>query len=166
MSATSPVYDRTAELRALDTTLAGVRGLVASGATHVPRIFMPPGQEPSVATVTVIDLGCADRATVLGCGGVGVLQGDGRGVPGEAMATAVRAFHDADGGEGSDKARLYSREPGNAVKYHCLLDLYQSPVVTWCDTLYLHMAPDPPIADELPESYRLPVSVPCLLIVL
>ncbi|CAN6247629.1 unnamed protein product [Urochloa humidicola] len=38
----APAYDRTAELRALDATLASVRGLVASGTTHVPRIFHLP----------------------------------------------------------------------------------------------------------------------------
>uniref|UniRef100_A0A453AA60 Uncharacterized protein n=1 Tax=Aegilops tauschii subsp. strangulata TaxID=200361 RepID=A0A453AA60_AEGTS len=44
-SESSPAaYDRTAELHALDTTYAGVRGLVASGVTHVPRIFRVPDQ--------------------------------------------------------------------------------------------------------------------------
>ncbi|CAN6247630.1 unnamed protein product [Urochloa humidicola] len=71
-----------------------------------------------------------------------------------AAVAAMRAFHEAGGGEGSDKARLYSREPGKAVKYHCNFDLYQSPVANWRDTLYLRMAPDPPAADELPEICR------------
>uniref|UniRef100_A0A0A8ZFW9 Fe2OG dioxygenase domain-containing protein n=1 Tax=Arundo donax TaxID=35708 RepID=A0A0A8ZFW9_ARUDO len=71
-----------------------------------------------------------------------------------AAVAAVREFHDADGGEGSEKARLYSREPGKAVKYYCNFDLYQSPVANWRDTLYLRMAPDPPDADELPENCR------------
>ncbi|KAF8752680.1 hypothetical protein HU200_011920 [Digitaria exilis] len=70
-----------------------------------------------------------------------------------AMA-AARAFHEADSGEGSDKARLYSREPGKAIKYHCNFDLYQSPVANWRDTLYLRMAPDPPASNDLPESCR------------
>ncbi|XP_062225243.1 1-aminocyclopropane-1-carboxylate oxidase homolog 1-like [Phragmites australis] len=177
MSAT-PAYDRAAELRALDATLAGVRGLVASGTAHVPRIFRVPGpeeplqarggrpaQERSAATVPVIDLGgCGDgdRAGVVdsirrAAAEWGFFQVTGHGVPGEAMAAAVaavRAFHDADGGEGSDKARLYSREPGKAVKYHCNFDLYQSPVANWRDTLYLRMEPDPPAAEELPKSCR------------
>jgi len=159
--------DRTAELHALDATLAGVRGLVASGATHVPHIFRLPDpveqlrDPPPSAPVPVIDLG-GDRAAVVDAVGRaasewGFFQVTGHGVPEEAMASAVaavRAFHEADGGEGSDKARLYSREPGKAVKYHCNFDLYQSPVANWRDTLYLRMAPDPPSSDELPESCR------------
>ncbi|KAL6839706.1 hypothetical protein ACP4OV_030394 [Aristida adscensionis] len=174
-SSPAAAYDRTAELRALDATLAGVRGLVASGAAHVPRIFRVPdpdpeearasgsrgGQEPA-ASVPVIDLGGGERAAVVeavrrAAAEWGFFQVTGHGVPGEAMAAAaaaVRAFHEGEGGEGSEKARLYSREPTRAVKYNCNFDLYQSPVANWRDTLYLLLAPDPPAADELPASCR------------
>ncbi|KAE8767519.1 1-aminocyclopropane-1-carboxylate oxidase1 [Hordeum vulgare] len=168
-------YDRTADLRALDATRSGVRGLVASGVTHLPRIFrvsddahqppQAPSQEPRsspAASVPVIDLSGADRAAVLAAvrraaAEWGFFQVTGHGVPEAAMAAAtdaVRGFHEAPGGEGSDKARLYSREPARAVKYHCNFDLYQSPVANWRDTLYLRMAPDPPDAGELPDSCR------------
>ncbi|XP_034604585.1 1-aminocyclopropane-1-carboxylate oxidase homolog 1-like [Setaria viridis] len=43
----------------------------------------------------------------------------GHGVLAEVAATALgaaRAFHDADGGEGSEKARLYTRDPAKVVK--------------------------------------------------
>ncbi|XP_044964496.1 1-aminocyclopropane-1-carboxylate oxidase homolog 1-like [Hordeum vulgare subsp. vulgare] len=169
-------YDRTAELRALDDTYAGVRGLVASGVTHVPRIFRVPdqhhqppqdatvpvraGQEP--AAIPIIDLRCGDHAAVVAAirqaaAEWGFFKVIGHGVPEAAMAMAmdaVRAFHEADGGEGSDKARLYSREPARAVKYHCNFDLYQSPVANWRDTLYLRMAPTPPDAGDLPDNCR------------
>uniref|UniRef100_A0ACD5UVZ9 Uncharacterized protein n=1 Tax=Avena sativa TaxID=4498 RepID=A0ACD5UVZ9_AVESA len=172
--AMSAAYDRTAELRALDATFSGVRGLVASGITHLPRIFRLPeavhgppeptvsaGQETAATTVPVIDLS-GDRAGVVAAvrsaaAEWGFFQVTGHGVPLESMAAAVdavRGFHEAPGGEGSDKARLYSREPARAVKYHCNFDLYQSPVANWRDTLYLRMAPDPPRADDLPESCR------------
>lgn len=160
---------RADELRALDDTLAGVRGLVASGAKQVPRIFRVPypeellhhEQPPAAATVPVIDLS-GDRAAVIdavrgAAAGWGFFQVTGHAVPEQVMSAAVaamRAFHEADGGEGSDKARLYSREPGRAVKYHCNFDLYQSPVANWRDTVYLRMAPDPPAADDLPEICR------------
>ncbi|KAL6839709.1 hypothetical protein ACP4OV_030397 [Aristida adscensionis] len=168
-------YDRTAELRALDATLAGVRGLVASGAAHVPRIFHqkepsggPAGQEPTThaapaaATVPVIDLGGGGRAAVVesirrAASQWGFFQVTGHGVPEAQMAAAVaaaRAFHEGEGGEGSEKARLYSREAGRAVKYHCNFDLYQAPVANWRDTLYLRVAPDPPAAGDLPEICR------------
>ena len=169
----SAAYDRAAELRALDATFAGVHGLVASGVTRVPRIFRFPDdaheapQEPTggrqePVAIPVIDLGCSNRAAVVAAVGRaaaewGFFQVTGHGVPETVMAAAtdaVRAFHEADGGEGSDKARLYSREPARAVKYHCNFDLYQSPVANWRDTLYLRMAPNQPVADDLPDSCR------------
>ncbi|XP_048554132.1 1-aminocyclopropane-1-carboxylate oxidase homolog 3-like [Triticum urartu] len=61
-----------------------------------------------------------------------------------AVTVAARGFLKAAAGEGSDKARLCSRQPARAVKYHCNFDLYQSPVANWRDTLCLRMAPDPP----------------------
>jgi len=166
-----PSYDRTDELRALDATLAGVRGLVASGVKQVPRIFrVPYPEEPlqhaqqlpaAAATVPMINL-TGDRAAVVdavrrAAAEWGFFQVTGHGVPEPVMSAAVaavRAFHEADSGEGSDKARLYSREPWKAVKYNCNFDLYQSPVAKWRDTLYLRMAPDPPAADDLPEICR------------
>ncbi|XP_037488452.1 1-aminocyclopropane-1-carboxylate oxidase homolog 1-like [Triticum dicoccoides] len=174
-SGSSPAaYDRTAELHALDATYAGVRGLVASGVTHVPRIFrvpdqhhesrqdatVPAGQEP--AAIPIIDLGCGDHEAVVAAvrraaAEWGFFKVTGHGVPEDTMAMAmdaVRAFHEADGGEGSDKARLYSRELARAVKYHCNFDLYQSPVANWRDTLYLRMAPTPPDAGDLPDNCR------------
>ena len=166
----APSYDRTDELRALDATLAGVRGLVASGAKQVPHIFRVPSPEeplqqaqqpPAAATVPVIDLS-GDHAAVVdavrgAAGEWGFFQVTGHGVPEQVMSAAVaamRAFHEADAGEGSVKARLYSREPGKAVKYHCNFDLYQSAVANWRDSLYLRMAPDPPAADELLDISR------------
>uniref|UniRef100_A0A453AA41 Fe2OG dioxygenase domain-containing protein n=1 Tax=Aegilops tauschii subsp. strangulata TaxID=200361 RepID=A0A453AA41_AEGTS len=175
-SAMSAAYDRTADLRALDATCSGVRGLAASGITQLPRIFRvpdhhhesPPPQAlfqespSSAASIPVIDLGGPDRAAVVAAvrraaAEWGFFQVTGHGVPLESMAAATdatRGFHEADGCEGSDKARLYSREPARAVKYHCNFDLYQSPVANWRDTLYLRMAPDPPDAGDLPDSCR------------
>jgi hypothetical protein len=176
MSATPATYDRAAELRALDATLAGGRGLVASGAMHVPRIFRVPGPQEKLRasadaddvpaghtqTVPVISLDGPDHAAVVdsvrqAAAEWGFFQVTGHGVPDGVRAAAiaaVRAFHDADGGEGSNKARLYSREPGKAAKYHCNFDLFQSSVANWRDTLYLCMAPDPPADQDLPESCR------------
>ncbi|CAN6275341.1 unnamed protein product [Urochloa humidicola] len=52
--ASASPYDRQAELRALDATKAGVRGLVASGATTVPRIFHMPDPKTIHAAVKTV----------------------------------------------------------------------------------------------------------------
>uniref|UniRef100_A0A0E0DAW4 Fe2OG dioxygenase domain-containing protein n=1 Tax=Oryza meridionalis TaxID=40149 RepID=A0A0E0DAW4_9ORYZ len=158
---------REAELRALDATLSRVHGLVASGVTAVPRIFRVPNPElpppppsssqespPLPPSIPVVDLGGAggDREAVVAAirrAAVewGFFQVTGHGVPAVVAGAAVaaaRAFHESGGGEGTDKARLYSRDPARAAKYNCNFDLYQSPAANWRETLYLRMAPDPP----------------------
>ena len=166
----SAAYDRAAELRALDATFAGVHGLVASGVTRVPRIFRVPDDVPQQPTdgrqepaaIPVIDLGCGDHAAVVTAVGRaaaewGFFQVTGHGVPpevGTAAVEAARAFHESPGGEGTDKARLYTREPARAVKYNCNFDLHESKVANWRDTLYLRVEPHPPGAGDMPESCR------------
>jgi hypothetical protein len=171
--AAAAAYDRVAELRTLDATFAGVRGLVASGATRVPRIFRrvpdheqptrqpsAPGQRPPC--IPAVDLAAADHEAVVAAvrraaEEWGLFLVTGHGVPGEVAAAALgaaRAFHDADGGAGSEKARLYSRDPAKAVKYNCNFDLYESSVANWRDTLYLRIAPNPPTDGEMPENCR------------
>ncbi|CAM0949090.1 unnamed protein product [Alopecurus aequalis] len=170
-------YDRAADLQALDATFAGVHGLVASGVTHVPHIFRVADPEPEpidddkhlatgvqepAAAIPVIDLGCGDHAAVVAAVGQaaakwGFFQVTGHGVPLASMAAALdatRAFHEAPGGEGTDKARLYTRDPARPVKYNCNFDLHQSKVANWRDTLYIRVAPGPPTVADMPESCR------------
>lgn len=164
-------YDRSSELRALDATKAGVQGLVATGSTKLPRIFILPPEDrilppsptaPSSTSnsIPVIDISSPDREQVIeevlrASNEWGFLQVVGHGVPQavmDSMLEGVLAFHE---GKGEEKARLYSREPDKAVKYHCNFDLYQSRVANWRDTLYCRMAPDPATPEELPDSCRL-----------
>ncbi|CAL5033107.1 unnamed protein product [Urochloa decumbens] len=173
--ASASPYDRQAELRALDATKAGVQGLVASGATTVPRIFQvadpktihgavkPTQGAAPRAAVPVIDIGWEDHAAVVAAirhaaAEWGIFLVKGHGVPQEVLSAALRAakeFHDADGGEGSEKARLFSRDPANkTVWYNTNFDLYQSPVAGWRDSLYMTMEPNPPALGELPDSSR------------
>ncbi|EAZ29919.1 hypothetical protein OsJ_13972 [Oryza sativa Japonica Group] len=134
---------------------------VVHGDQEPPEATAPSSAATTTTTVPVIDIS-GSRAAVVdavrrAAAEWGFFQVTGHGVPLAAMdaaAGAARAFHESGGGEGSDKARLYSREPGRAVKYHCNFDLYQSPVANWRDTLYLRMAPDPPPAADLPEICR------------
>ncbi|CAN6270763.1 unnamed protein product [Urochloa humidicola] len=173
-AAAATPYDRQAELRALDATKAGVQGLVASGTTTVSRIFhvpdpktshvaMKPAQGAAPPAVPVVDIGAADHAAVVAAirhaaAEWGIFLVKGHGVPPEVTSAALRAareFHDADGGEGSEKARLFSQDPANkTVWYNTNFDFYESPVASWRDSLYITMEPNPPAPGELPESCR------------
>nr|CAB3490217.1 unnamed protein product [Digitaria exilis] len=135
-------YDRLAELRALDATTSGVRGLYASGITELPRIFRvqePPPSQPNsdeaAVPLPVIDIGsAADHVACVEAIGRaasewGFFQVVGHAVPPEVVTgtmDAVRAFHESEGGEGTEKARLYSRDLARKVKYNCNHDLYKS----------------------------------------
>lgn len=93
----------------------------------------------------------------------------GHGVPTEVVAgmiDGIRAFHESNGGDGSEKARLYSRDLARKVKYNCNHDLYKCKVASWRDTLQLTLAPEPPAPAELPYHCRLvhrrPITLSCL----
>ncbi|CAL4900125.1 unnamed protein product [Urochloa decumbens] len=140
----SSVYDGRAALQELDATKSGVRGLVQS--------------------VPVIDLREVDHAAVVAnvrraAADWGLFQVTGHSVPQELVAAAqsmVRTlFHDADGGEGTLKGRLYSRDPNKAVRYNTNFDSFESPVTNWQDTLYIITDPEVPGAlGELPKNGR------------
>uniref|UniRef100_A0A0E0BUN9 Uncharacterized protein n=1 Tax=Oryza glumipatula TaxID=40148 RepID=A0A0E0BUN9_9ORYZ len=153
----SATYDREAEHRALNATLSGVHGLVASGVTAVPSIFRVPDPEPPPPPPSSSQEspplppsipGGSGRDHPARRGGVGIPLGDG------PRRTGGGGRRRGRGSEGSDKARLYSRDPARAAKYSCNFDLYQSPAANWRDMLYLRMAPDPPPAGDLPEYCR------------
>nr|CAB3491947.1 unnamed protein product [Digitaria exilis] len=172
-AATIP-YDRDAEIRALDATTSGVSGLFASGVSELPRMFRvtepQPQQQEAVATtmaadqeaMPVIDLAMADHEKLVAAirhaaSEWGFFQVTGHGVTPEVISGVIdgtRAFHESDGGEGSEKARLYSRDVTRKVKYNCNHDLYVSKVASWRDTLQLTMAPEAPEPSELPENCR------------
>ncbi|XP_074589870.1 1-aminocyclopropane-1-carboxylate oxidase homolog 1-like isoform X2 [Curcuma longa] len=162
------VNDRLADLKAFDATKSGVQGLVARGASEVPRIFQWIGEhQPALghvemdhqAAVPVIDLAGSRREEAVAeirraCQEWGFFQLVGHGVPPGAMEDAlvgVRAFHE---GDPEVKAALYSRDRLRAAKYSSNFDLYASRVANWRDTLYCRMLPDPPKAEELPQSCR------------
>nr|CAB3490218.1 unnamed protein product [Digitaria exilis] len=173
-AATTVPYDRDAEIRALDATTSGVSGLFASGISELPRMFRvtdPQPQQQEAVTTTmaadqeamlVIDLAMADHEKLVAAirhaaSEWGFFQVTGQGVPAEVISGVIdgtRAFHESDGGEGSEKARLYSRDVTRKVKYNCNHDLYVSKVASWRDTLQLTMAPEAPEPSELPENCR------------
>ncbi|KAK9059024.1 hypothetical protein SSX86_021643 [Deinandra increscens subsp. villosa] len=175
-----PDYDRKAELRAFDETKTGVKGLVDSGITEVPRIFhLPPdhqnlieSQPPSAdgdhdhLTLPTIDLqGINDdpvrRKEVIGevkdaLESWGFFQMVNHGIPisilEEMLRKGVMDFHEQ---ETEEKKRWHTRDMiTNRVVYNSNFDLYAAPVTNWRDSFYCIMAPNPPEPLELPPSCR------------
>ncbi|CAN1171425.1 1-aminocyclopropane-1-carboxylate oxidase homolog 1 [Linum perenne] len=170
-------YDRLADLKSFDETKAGVKGLVDSGITHVPRIFHnppnpniapPPPLSPSgdpLLRPPVIDFaGIGNdknmrKAVVEGirdaAGEWGFFQVVNHGVPARVtaeMAAGVVRFFEM---EVAEKRVFFSRDfVGKKVRYNSNYDLYTSKAASWRDSIGFEMGPVPPNPDEFPGCCR------------
>ena len=166
-------YDRRAELKALDDTKAGVKGLADSGITKVPRIFLqsnniqspcPSGQVEPKFSVPVIDLegvmndDARRRVETVGrvrraCEKWGFFQVVNHGINGDVLdeiIAGIRRFHEQ---EPEAKRALYSRDYATRkVLYNTNFDLYTGKATNWRDTLSFVVTPNS--THELPEICR------------
>ncbi|XP_073158374.1 1-aminocyclopropane-1-carboxylate oxidase homolog isoform X2 [Henckelia pumila] len=165
--------DRWSELKAFDETKLGVKGVVDSGATKVPRIFINQSQnadsiiEPDNAAgfgFPVIDLADGlDKHDPLKRERIveeirdasekwGFFQVVNHGIPTaclEEMLDGVRRFNEQDP---DIKKHYYSRDFTKAVGYYSNFDLYISPAANWKDSFHCVMAPESPPPEDLPAA--------------
>ncbi|KAG1354914.1 1-aminocyclopropane-1-carboxylate oxidase [Cocos nucifera] len=147
-----PGYDRAKELKEFDDTKGGVRGLLESGVTKIPRIFITPAEDrpkpssgpPTALQVPVIDLQAIDDAfrrkeivkEVREASKTwGFFQVVNHGIPIgilEDMLEGGRKFHEQDKEE---RAKFYSRELKKQVIYITNADFYKSRAANWRDSL-------------------------------
>ncbi|KAJ1433746.1 Oxoglutarate/iron-dependent dioxygenase [Sesbania bispinosa] len=169
------VNDRYRELKLLDESKAGVKGLVDAGLSKVPRIFIhdqkqhEPSSTSSLDTnlsIPIIDFGAlfADTSINSRCEIIekvkyasekwGFFQVVNHGIPTsilDDMLDGVCRFHEQ---EAEIKKEVYSRDITKRVYYNTNFDLYVTPAVNWRDTLSFVMAPQPPDPEELPAICR------------
>ncbi|XP_062109291.1 1-aminocyclopropane-1-carboxylate oxidase homolog 1-like isoform X1 [Humulus lupulus] len=170
----NPKYDRQIELKAFDETKAGVKGLVDSGITEIPRIFHRPNDHhyedssqvsSTTASVPVIDLqgvvngDKAKREEIIKRVGEaseswGFFQIINHGIPDrvlEEIKDGVRGFYEQDV---EVKKEYYTRDISKPFVYNSNFDLYVSPCVNWRDSFMSSVAPDPPSPQDLPPVCR------------
>ncbi|XP_072987263.1 1-aminocyclopropane-1-carboxylate oxidase homolog [Typha latifolia] len=148
-------YDRRQEVKQFDDTKAGVKGLVDSGITKIPRIFLHSpedlptssyhGDNSSSIEIPIIDLKdivhgglCREAVVAEICeasASWGFFQLVGHGVPTavlDEMIEATRSFHEQSVVE---KTKIYTRDPQKKVRYSSNFLPYQANAGTWRDTI-------------------------------
>ncbi|MED6185209.1 hypothetical protein PIB30_054811 [Stylosanthes scabra] len=165
-------YDRYKELKLLDETKQGVKGLADTGLSKIPRIFIHENLNtcsPHVnANIPVIDLGSlhheqgnssSSRNEIIekvkdACEKWGFFQVINHEIPRsvlDEMLDGVRRFHEQDS---EAKKELYSRDISKRVYFVTNFDLYTGPCANWRDTLHCALAPGPFDPHQLPSLCR------------
>ncbi|XP_039163730.1 1-aminocyclopropane-1-carboxylate oxidase homolog 4-like [Eucalyptus grandis] len=138
---------RAQEVKQFDESKLGVKGLVDSGLTSIPPLFIHPPEtlsdlgpaRPSSDSIPTIDhSGCdsGHRPSVVeevgrAARGPGFFQVVNHGVPAEVLdrtIAAVKAFHEQPA---EAKARIYRREMATGVAFFSNLDLFHSKAASW-----------------------------------
>ncbi|KAF5816600.1 putative deacetoxyvindoline 4-hydroxylase [Helianthus annuus] len=164
-------YERKAELKAFDETKTGVKGLVDSGVTEVPPIFLLPtpenlNSEHPDLTLPTIDLQGINDSSIRRKEVVeqvkdasekwGFFQIVNHGIPISVLEEIIKGMKDFHEQETEMKKKWYTREVSGKTRvvYNSNFDLYTGPVTNWRDTVYVNMVPNPPKPHELPPPCR------------
>ncbi|KAH6777574.1 2-oxoglutarate and oxygenase superfamily protein [Perilla frutescens var. hirtella] len=162
-------YDRLEMLKAFDETQAGVKGLIDSGVSKIPKIFVRPSNELTYKTaqqdevqIPLIDLSDfknPERRNRIveqvrtASERWGVFQVVNHGIPSnvsDAMIDGIKRFNETDVEE---KRKYYSRDPTRNVRFNSNFDLFTSRNATWKDTLGITSVAQL-CSQELPDSCR------------
>ncbi|KAI5573664.1 hypothetical protein BDE02_10G095200 [Populus trichocarpa] len=170
-------YDRSKEVKQFDDSKIGVKGLIDSGITSIPRIFIHPPETLSdlkskrstrlpdsesnlIPTIDISGLEDSNRRSAVvdkvgrACREFGFFQVVNHGVPLEVLdgtIGAIKGFHELPTEE---KMRWYRREMGSGVSFLSNVDLFHSKAASWRDTLQMTLGPNLPELEEIPEICR------------
>ncbi|KAK7380262.1 hypothetical protein VNO78_32769 [Psophocarpus tetragonolobus] len=166
-------YDGKAERLSFDDSKTGVKGLVDSGVTKIPRMFYSgkldlteTSLSASKISIPVIDLQDMNTTSSMhaqvvdqigsACRKWGFFQVINHGICVEVsdeMIRGIRRFHEQDA---EVRKQFYSRDSNKRVRYFSngglLRDLDQP--VNWRDTIAFVANPDPPTPEEIPAVCR------------
>ncbi|KAJ1258862.1 hypothetical protein BS78_10G108000 [Paspalum vaginatum] len=164
----APQSDRAALLKAFDEARTGVRGLVESGVSSVPALFVHPDPyastplAPPGVSIPVVDLSlpaplaaaaAAEAARSWGFFHL-VNHHQALGVPEDYPAralAAVRAFNDLPA---TERAAHYGRAMDGGVSYSSNVDLFRAPAASWRDTVQIAFGPARPDLARIPAVCR------------
>ncbi|KAG5236765.1 hypothetical protein OIU76_011583 [Salix suchowensis] len=174
---TNQEYDRSKEVRQFDDSKIGVKGLIDSGITSIPKFFihsaetlsdlkpkrssrLPDSESNLIPTIDISGLEDSNRRSAVvdkvgrACREFGFFQVVNHGVPLEVLDRtigAIKGFHELPTEE---KMRWYRREMGTGVSFLSNVDLFHSKAASWRDTLQMTLGPNLPELEEIPGVCR------------
>ncbi|KAJ3706302.1 hypothetical protein LUZ61_010007 [Rhynchospora tenuis] len=146
-------YDLAKELEQFQSTKAGVKGLLDSGITKIPKMFVHPKEDvpknselglTTALEVPVIDLASIDdkqahleivEKVEKAASSYGFFQLVNHGIPEKVLDSLLegsKAFHE---GDVAVKSNLYTTDRSRKVRYFSNSRLYKSAFANWHDTL-------------------------------
>ncbi|XP_014502478.1 1-aminocyclopropane-1-carboxylate oxidase homolog 1-like [Vigna radiata var. radiata] len=163
-------YDRNVEVKAFDETKLGVKGLLDSGITKIPRMFhhvrdntetTPSNLKFHVPIIDLKDVNtnlslrveALDKITKA-CKEWGFFHVVNHGISVEVldeMLCGIRRFHELDDEE---KKTFYSRDRSKKVRYFSNGSLFRDPAANWRDSIAFFSSPHPPNPEEIPAVCR------------
>jgi isopenicillin N synthase-like dioxygenase len=161
-------HDAAAALAVFHESRTGVRGLVESGVTAVPPIFLtaatpsPPSLATTASAIPAVDLSLPRSDTVAlvraAARSCGFFHAINHGVPAgvvDSAVSAARAFHEQPR---AARSALYSLEPVGAVTYSTIptnAPQKGAPPLPWRDSLRVRFGPgEAPDLGCLPAACR------------
>ncbi|KAK9749301.1 hypothetical protein RND81_02G116300 [Saponaria officinalis] len=160
-------FDRIKEVNQFDETKLGVKGLIDSGITQIPQIFIHPPENlipepdpnPESDPIPVIDLLGTTREEVVkkvreASAKLGFFQVVNHGVPVsvlDGVVGGVRAFHELPAEE---RRKYYNREMKTGCNYFSNIDLFVSKAASWRDTLQIRLGPSILDVEAIPAVCR------------
>ncbi|KAI3949617.1 hypothetical protein MKW98_020939 [Papaver atlanticum] len=169
-------YDRMKELKAIDDTKAGVKGVADTGLLYIPRVFVRPPEElaeeeklllvdkseihePMIPMIDLEEMENRRKEIVneirLASESWGFFQLLNHGIPETVMDKMIKGvanFHEQDT---EVKKQFYSRDFTRKVMYQTSFDWFQTKSAKWKDTLICSMlSPDLLDPRELPDICR------------
>ncbi|KAF5737763.1 hypothetical protein HS088_TW13G00653 [Tripterygium wilfordii] len=163
-------HDRLKALKAFDELKTGVKGLVDSGITSIPQIFIHPSDTLSTSSfqydpdiIPTIDLSAVDgdrRPAIVdqiarASRKRGFFHVLNHGIQSEVMdqtIKAVKGFHELPT---EIKSKMYNRDKGHSVSFFSNVDLFHNiEAVCWRDSLQIMVGSNRLEDEEIPEICR------------